>query len=86
MVFDTEVIYHQDKGNRTRDVAEKARGSGFEETVGSKVGDKPILGNFAGLLKSVRCFVDAEKEVGFSQEVGLDEGCKGEARKNRVPR
>ena len=84
VVFDTEVIYHQDKGYRTRDVAEKARGRGFEETVGSKVGDEPILGKLPGLLKSVHRLVDAEKEVGLSQEVGLDEGLKGEMRKNRV--
>jgi hypothetical protein len=37
VVFDTEVIHHQDKGNRARDVTKKARGSGFKETVGSKV-------------------------------------------------
>ncbi len=84
VVFDTEVIYHQDKGYRTRDVTEKERGKGFEETVGSKVGDEPILRKLAGLLKSVHRFVDAEKEVGRSQEVGLDEGLKGEARKNKV--
>ena len=85
VVFDTEVIYHQDKGYRTRDVAEKARGNrGFEEAVGSKVGDEPILGKFPCLLKSVHRLVDAEKEVGLSQEVGLDEGLKGETRKNRV--
>ena len=84
VVFDTEVIYHQDKGYRTRDVAEKARGGGFEEAVGSKVGDQPILGKLAGLLQSVNRLVDAGKEVGLSQEVGLDEGLKGETRKNRV--
>jgi hypothetical protein len=38
VVFDTEVIYHQDKGYRTRDVAEKARGRGFEEAFGKQGG------------------------------------------------
>ena len=65
-------------------MAEKARGRGFEEAVESKVGDEPILGKFAGLLKSVHRLVDAEKEVGLSQEFGLDEGLKRETRKNRV--
>ncbi len=50
VVFDTEVIYHQDKGNKARDVAEKARGSGFKETVRSKVRDKAVLGELARLL------------------------------------
>jgi hypothetical protein len=65
-------------------VAEKARGRGFEETVGNKVEDELILGKLAGLLKSVHRFVDAEKEVVLSQEVGLAEEFKGEARKNGV--
>ena len=50
VVFDSEVIYHQDKGNKARDVAEKARGSGFKETVRSKVRDKAVLGELARLL------------------------------------
>ncbi len=50
VVFDTEVIHHQDKGNRARDVAEKARGSGFKETVRSKVRDEAVLGELARLL------------------------------------
>jgi hypothetical protein len=50
VVFDTEVIHHQDNGNRARDVAEKARGSGFKETARSKVRDKAVLGELARLL------------------------------------
>jgi hypothetical protein len=50
VVFDTEVIHHQDKGNRARDVTEKAGGRGFKETVGSKVRDKAVLRELARLL------------------------------------
>ncbi len=50
VVFDTEVIYHQDKSDRTRDVAKKARGSGFKETMRRKVRDKAVLREFARLL------------------------------------
>jgi hypothetical protein len=50
VVFDTEVIHHQNKRNRARDVTEKARRSGFKETVRSKVRDKAILGELARLL------------------------------------
>jgi hypothetical protein len=74
VVFYTEVIYHQDKRDRTRDVAEKARSSGFEETVGSKVGDESVLGELARLLQSVHRFVDAEKEVGLAQGASLNKG------------
>jgi hypothetical protein len=50
VVFDTEVIYHQDKSNRTRDVTEKTRGRSFEEAMGSKMGDKAVLRELARLL------------------------------------
>jgi hypothetical protein len=82
VVFGTEVIYHQDKSDRTRDVAEKARSSGFEETVGSKVGDESVLGELARLLQFVHRFVDAEKEVGLAQGVSLNEGLEEKARED----
>ncbi len=50
VVIDTEVIYHQDTSDRTRDVSEEARGSGFKETVGSKVRDEVVLKELARLL------------------------------------
>jgi hypothetical protein len=50
VVFDTEVIYHQDKSDRTRDVSEEARGSGFDETVGSKVRNETVSRELARLL------------------------------------
>jgi hypothetical protein len=50
VVFDTEVSYHQDKSNRTRDVMEKTRSRSFEEAVGSKMGDKAVLRELVRLL------------------------------------
>ncbi len=39
-----------------------------------KKGDKAKVGEFAGFLQSVHCFINAEKKEGLARGVGLDEG------------
>ena len=41
---------------------------------GFKKGDKTKVGEFAGFLQSVHCFINAEKKEGLAGGVGLDEG------------
>jgi hypothetical protein len=50
VVFDSEVIYHQRKEDVTRDVTEEAGSGGLVKTVGGKMGEKTVLGQFACLL------------------------------------
>jgi hypothetical protein len=46
----TKVVHHQDKGDRTRDMAEEAGCGGFVETVRGEVGEKTKLRQLTCLL------------------------------------
>jgi hypothetical protein len=70
MVFDTEVIYHQYKSYRTRDVTEKARGSGFEETVRSKGSEGEMREDIVGEKMGVDFYKLRGRERSPKIEIG----------------
>ena len=50
VVFDSKVINHQRKDDVTGDVTKETGGGSLVEAVGSKMGEKTVLGQLACLL------------------------------------
>ena len=83
MVFDTEVIYHQDKGDWTRGVTEKAGSVGLVEVEALEEGDKAKIGQLTCLFEAAHRLLYAENDVRLSGFVLLYEGMEEEARQDR---
>ena len=82
MVFDTEVIYHQDKGDWTRGVTEKAGSVGLVEVEALEEGDKAKIGQLTCFFEAVHRLLYTEDDVRLSGFVLLCEGMEEKARQN----
>ena len=74
VVFDAEVVHHQDKGDGARGVAEEAGGLGLVKVEGLEEGDKTKVGKFTCLFEAVHSFVYAESDVVLACLVLFGEG------------
>jgi hypothetical protein len=82
VVLHTEVIHHQDKGDRAGGVAEKTGGLGLVKVEGLEEGDKTKVGKFTCLFEAVHRFLYTENDARLSRLILLDEGEKRKARQD----
>jgi hypothetical protein len=74
VVFDTEVIYHQDKGDWARGVTEETGGEGLVEVKALEEGDKTKIRELTCFFEAVHSLLYAEDYVRLSGFVLLDKG------------
>ncbi len=74
MVFDPEVIYHQDKCDRARGVTEKAGGKGLVKVEALEEGDKAKVRQLTCFFEAVHRLLYAEDDVRLSGFVLLNKG------------
>ena len=82
VVLHSEVVHHQDEGNRARGVAEKTGGKGLVKVKGLKQRDKSEIGELTCLFEAVHRFLYTENDVRLSRFILLDEGEKRKARQD----
>ncbi len=82
VVLHTEIVHHQDKGDRVGGVAEKTRGVGLKEVKGLEKRDKTEIGQLAYLFEVVHSLLDSEEYVWLPGFVLFEEGLEGEARQD----
>ena len=74
MVFDSEVIYHQDKGDGAGGVTEKTGGEGLVKVEALEEGDKAKVGQLTCFFEAVHRLLYAEDDVRLSGFVLLNKG------------
>ena len=82
MVFDSEVIYHQDKGDGAGGVTEKTGGEGLVKVKALEEGDKAKVGQLTCFFKAVHRLLNAEDDVRLSGFVLLGEWVEEKARQD----
>ena len=82
VVLHSEVVHHQDEGNRARGVAEKTGGKGLVEVEGLKQRDESEIGELTCLFEAVHRFLYTENDVWLSRFILLDEREKRKARQD----
>ena len=82
VVFDSEVIYHQDKGDGAGGVTEKTGGEGLMEIEALEEGDKTEIGQFTCFFEAVHRLLYTEDDVRLSGFVLLCEGMEEKARQD----
>jgi hypothetical protein len=74
VVFDTEVIYHQDKGDGASGVTEETGGEGLVKVEGLEEGDKAEVGQLTCFFEAVHSLLYAKDYVRLAGFVLLDKG------------
>ena len=82
VVFDSEVIYHQDKGAGAGGVTEKTGGEGLVKVEGLEEGDKAEVGQLTCFFEVVHRLLYAEDDVRLSGFVLLGEWVEEKARQD----
>ena len=82
MVFDSEVIYHQDKGDGAVGVTEKTGGEGLVKVETLEEGDKTKIGELTCFFEAVHRLLYTEDDVRLSGFDLLGEGMKEKARQD----
>ena len=67
VVLHSEVVHHQDEGNRAGGVAEKTGGKGLVKIKRLKQGDKSKIGELTCLFEAVHRFLYTENDVRLSR-------------------